>query len=152
MRNIGKAIFQRIITVVFLLISFGALGQTTIMSDACSAATSGWTYTNNVTTQAIQQSGYQLLQASGSTKDEIITANIDVSGFTDLVLTLQVATYGSGTNNPAKIEYSTDGGSSWSTTTFTTNTPTSSTYIASGDISIGTQVTTTLKIKITIIK
>ena len=134
--------------IVLILITNSGHGQTTILSDACSATTAGWTFTNNVTTNTIQQSGYWLVDA-GATSDVIITPNIDVSSYTNLVLTMQVATYGSGTANPAKIEYSTNGGISWSATTYTTATPSSSSYIASGNIALGTLSTTTLKIKIT---
>jgi hypothetical protein len=126
------------------------MGQVTIMSNNCSSATSGWTYTNTVTSQLIQQTNYQLLQATNaSTKDVIISDNIDVSSYENLILTLELATYGTGTNNPIKVEYSIDGGLSWSTTVFTTATPTSTTYISSGNLNIGTQNTTTLKFKFT---
>lgn len=139
-----------VLSLLLLMIGNVSWGQTTILSDNCSAATSGWTYTNNVTTQAIQKTGYQLLQASSSTvKDEVITANINVSSYTNLILTFDVATYGSGTNNPAKVEYSTDGGSTWSTTTYTSATPTSSTYVTTTSINLGTLATSTLKVKFT---
>jgi hypothetical protein len=130
-----------------LLVSNVVWGVETILSNIASSATANWTFTNNVTTQAIQQGGYWLLQATGSAKDEIISEAINVSSYSNLVLTFDVATYGSGTNNPALIEISSDGGSTWSTTTYTSATPTSSTFITSGNINLGTINSTNLKIR-----
>ncbi|MEA4985016.1 hypothetical protein SDC9_37062 [bioreactor metagenome] len=143
---------RNLIVLVALLIGSGsAMGQTTLITNDCSTATAGWTFTNNVTGQPIQQTsggGYWLLQASSSsTKDEIITPALDVTNYTNLTLTFKVATYGSGTNNPAQVDYSLDGGTTWSATKFTSATPTSSTYINSGSINLGTLNTTTLKIR-----
>lgn len=142
-----------VLATILLVGSVNVLGQTTILSNACSEATAGWTFNNKVTTSAIQQTaggGYWLLQAANAgTKDIIISDNIDVAAYTNLILTFKLATYGSGTNNPVKVEYSIDGGTSWSETTFTSATPESSTYISSGNISLGTLATSTLKLKFT---
>ncbi|GAB1417948.1 hypothetical protein MASR2M12_07130 [Bacteroidales bacterium] len=121
--------------------------RTTLMSNDCSSVTSGWTFTNNITSNTIQQGGYWLLEA-GSPKDIIISANINVSSYTDLELTFKVATYGSGANNPALVEYSSDGGSTWSATTFTSTIPTSTNYVSS-TWSLGTLNTSNLKFKFT---
>lgn len=121
--------------------------RTTLMSNDCSSVTSGWSFTNNITSNLIQQGGYWLLEA-GSPKDIIISANINVSSYTDLELTFKVATYGSGANNPALVEYSSDGGSTWSATTFTSTIPTSTTYVSS-TWSLGTLNTSNLKFKFT---
>ncbi len=136
---------------LFLLILLGLLvcfeannAQTqTIINNNCSSATSGWTFTNGGG-NAIQAGGYWLLDNVG---DSIISETINVSSYTDLSLTFQVATYGSGTNHNCLIEYSTDNGSNWSSTTFTSATPTSSTYISAGTFALGTQSTTQLKLR-----
>ncbi|MDD4688073.1 MAG: hypothetical protein PHH38_08345, partial [Candidatus Cloacimonetes bacterium] len=124
-----------------LLVSM-AWGQTTIHSNDCSSATSGWTFTNGGG-QAIQQGGYWLVDTS----DAIISQAFDVSGYIDLTLSFRVATYGSGTNHPARVEYSTDNGATWNASTFTSATPTSSTYINSGTWNIGTVSSSQFKLK-----
>lgn len=146
-----KIIFLKTILLAIVMTagSGSVWGQTTILSDASTAATPNWMFNNNVTLLPIQQTGYWLIQASGASLDEIITPALDVSTYTNLVLTFQVATYGTGTNNPAKISYSLNGGTSWETTTFTSATPTSSSYISSGSINMGTINSTSLKIKFT---
>lgn len=97
-----------------------------------------WTFTNNINTQIINQtptSGSYLLIESGNPGDVITTSSYDTSGYINLKLNMQVATYGSGANNPAKIEVSYDNGVTF-TDTFVTNTPTSSTYINSNEMSL----------------
>ncbi len=125
-----------------LLVSM-AWGQTTIHSDACASATSGWTFSNGGGL-AIQQGGYWLVDNSG---DAIISEAFDVSGYVDLTLSFKVATYGSGTANPAQVEYSTDNGSTWNATVFTSATPSSKTYINSGTWNIGTVSSSQFKLK-----
>jgi len=132
-----------------LLVSNVVWGVETILNNTAAGATANWTYTNNVSALPIQQTGYWLLQATSTAKDEIISDVINVSTYSNLVLTFDVATYGSGTNNPALIEISSDGGSNWSTTTYTSSTPSSSTYITSGNINLGTINSTNLKIRFT---
>lgn len=129
-----------------LLASFGAAGQTTIHSNACSSATAGWTFTNGTTAQPIQQSTtYWLLEDA----DVIISEAFDVSTYTaGLTLTFDVGTYGSGTpDKPILVEYSTDNGSTWSTTTFTSATPSSSSYTSSGTFSIAASTATQFKLR-----
>jgi len=145
--NKNRKIFAFLIISLLMITGGKAWGQTTIMSDACSSATTGWTFTNTNTTNAIQQNNYWLIDASPS--DVIISATINVSNYSNLVLTCEVATYGTGNNNSAKIEYSLNNGTTWETTSFTTATPSSSTYIGSGNINLGTLNTATLKLKFT---
>ena len=134
--------------VVLLFAGSGVMWGATILSNDCSSATSGWTFTNTNATQVIQQSTtYWLLETNP--KDVIISSPIDVSSYTNLVLSFQLATYGTGTANSTLVEYSVDNGSTWSTTTFTSAIPSSSTYIASGNFNIGTLNTSTLKIRFT---
>jgi hypothetical protein len=87
----------------------------------------GWVSNNNVNTNPINQTTYYLLEA-GSTSDNIITSVYDISAYTSAYISIDIATFNSGTNNPAKIEISYNGGTSY-TQTATTTTPTSSSYI-----------------------
>jgi hypothetical protein len=129
-----------ILFVLLALISIGLWSQTTIHYNDCSAATSGWTFYSGGGL-AIQQGGYWLLDY---TSDYILSEPFDVTSYSNLTLNFKVATYGSGTNHSCLVEYSTDGGSTWSSTTFTSATPTSSTYIDAGTWSLGTISTTQL--------
>lgn len=122
-----------VLLILSLLMISTVWGQeTTIHSNACASATTNWTYTNNVLTKAIQQSGYWLLEA-GNPSDIIVSETFNTSTYTGGVkLSFSLATYDSGTNNPCKVEYSTDGGATYSSTVFTSSTPSSSSYIDSG--------------------
>src|SRR5690606_38373920 len=67
--------------------------------------------------------------------DIITTSSYDLSSYASASLAIRVATFGSNANNPAKIEISYDGGSTYTQTT-TTATPTSTSYIDGGPISL----------------
>ncbi|MBP9848352.1 MAG: putative Ig domain-containing protein [Flavobacterium sp.] len=123
-----------ILMVAFLVLSSQlTFGQTTIYSSNCSSASTNWTYTNGTTVQPIQQGGYWLIE----TNDVIISEAFNVSSFNqNITLSFKVGTYGSGNNNPCKVDYSEDNGVTWSTTSYTSATPSSSTLIASGNISL----------------
>jgi methionine-rich copper-binding protein CopC len=95
----------------------------------------GWTGNNNVATNAIDRGTYWLVDA-GSPSDTIVTSNYDLSAFDEIIINVNVATFGSGANNPLRVEISTDGGTSWNPTSYTTATPTSSTYITGGPVTI----------------
>ena len=119
-----------------LLLTATVLAQTTIF-DVTGTLPSGWVGTNNVTTNPIVMTaggGYFLVEASSATtKDVIVTSTYDLTGYTSATFTANVATYGSGSNNPATVQFSSDNGATW-TSAQTTATPTSATYIASGPI------------------
>jgi len=135
------------ISILLFFVSFFSGGKSfgaTIHSNDCATATSNWTFTNGGTSVPIQQSGYWVLD---DVNDFIISQSFDVSSYTNLILTFQVATYGSGTNHSCKVEYSTDNGATWNATTFTSATPTSSTYITAGTWSIGTINATQFKLR-----
>lgn len=128
---------------LFVLVAFNAFGQTTVFSVAGgSTLPSGWTGTNNVTAEPIDKSSYYLVEA-GSTPDRITTTSYNLSGYTNVSLAVQVATFGSGANNSLRVEVSTDGGTSY-TQSYTSSIPTSSTYIAGGPISISSVSGTTV--------
>lgn len=109
------------------------------------ALLTGWESVNNTTANPVDMSTYYLLETGASGSDIITTATYDLSTYAGANLSMQVATYGSGTANPCKIEVSLDGGTSW-TQTYTSATPSSSTYIAGGPISIS-PVSNNLKIR-----
>jgi hypothetical protein len=123
--------------VLLLLVGGSSFGQTNIFTYSNSTATipTGFVLTNNVSTYAIDQSSYLLLDA-GSPGDYIVTPSFNLSVYTTATINVNVATYGSGTAYPMKIEFSTNGGTSWNATTYTTATPSTSTYITGGPIVI----------------
>lgn len=120
---------------IFGLIPLLGLSQTQVFNVDGNALPSSWTGVNNVNTHDIQRSGYFLLDA-GNPSDEIITATYDLSSYNSAVFNFDVATFGgASTNNPATIKISYDGGNTF-TQTETSSTPSSSTYIGSGDITL----------------
>jgi hypothetical protein len=127
------------ISALFLMILLCSLsyGQTNIFTYSNSTVTipTGFVLTNNVSANAIDASSYLLLDA-GSPSDYIVTPSYNLSAYTTATINLNVATFGTGTAYPMKIEFSTNGGTSWNVTTYTTATPSSSTYIAGGPIVI----------------
>ncbi|MFV0391611.1 MAG: DUF6359 domain-containing protein [Paludibacteraceae bacterium] len=145
-----KFTFLKMTALMILMFSaFGVFGQTNIFAVAGGGTLpTGWTETNNVTAQAIDKTTYYLIEA-GSPSDIITTSSYDLSSYTTLTINVSVATYGSGTTNPLQIEYSTSGGSTWETTSYTSSTPSSSTYIAGGPITINGIFTTATQFRFT---
>jgi hypothetical protein len=125
-----------------------AHSQTTILSTQAGggAFPADWTGVNNVTTNLIDRGTYWHLEPAVA-GDLIITSNYDLSTYASITVNVNVATFGSGANNALKIEYSTDGGSSWNPTSFVTATPTSSTYIAGGPVTITATFSATTKLR-----
>ncbi len=129
---------KKIFTFVFLFSTFFSIapifsqcgiGYNQILYYNGSSIPSGWTVDE-------QASGYwKLTSETGSTPygKGVITSVIDVSSYTSLRINIDVATFGSGTNHPARIEFSTDGGMTYNSNSFTTATPTSSSYIDGGN-------------------
>jgi len=105
-----------------------------------------WISTDAVITSPIAQTSYWLVEP-GASKDFIISSTYDCSSFSSVIINVQVATFGSGTNLPLRIEYSTDDGVTWSSTTYTTATPTGSTYIVGGPVTITQTFTSTTKFR-----
>jgi len=131
--NIAMRKFYFLVAAV-MAVTF-SFGQTTIFDiSGGGSLPSGWTGTNNVTAQPIVQTAYFLTEA-GSPSDIITTAIYDLSSYSSVTFTLDVATYSSGANNAAKIEFSFDGGSTYTQTEISA-TPTSSTYIAGGSFNL----------------
>lgn len=121
-----KQLFLLFVSVFFLWSN--VLGQ--VFSHAGGGSVSGWTYTNNISSQSIDQTSYWLVEA-GNPSDVIITSSYDLCAFASATFSIDVATYGTGSNNPAKVEISYNGGGTY-TDVFTTSTPTSSSpYVTS---------------------
>jgi hypothetical protein len=120
-----------------LMTTQASLGQTTIFNYQNSTATipSGFLLNDIVTTNLIDRMTFLLVDA-GTVSDNIVTPNYDLSSYASLSLNVNVATFGTGTNNSMKIEFSIDGGANWESTTYTTATPSSSIYIAGGPVII----------------
>ncbi len=132
---------KKLISIFIVSLMFVGLAwaqSATILDNDCStgADNTGWTFNDAGGNPIIQTAtgGYWLLDDEG---DNIISPSIDVTGYQNLTLTFTLATYGSGGNNPATVEYSVDGGTTWATDSFVSATPTSATYISSGTWSIG---------------
>ncbi|MFC0604080.1 T9SS type A sorting domain-containing protein [Winogradskyella pulchriflava] len=131
---------------IALLICGFAFGQTTIFDHAGGgSAPAGWTFNNNVTTNAIDRGSYWLVDAGG-TSDEIITSSIDLSAYSSAEFSLSVASFGTGSHNQALIEISFDGGTNY-TQTETSPTTTGSSYINGGSFTLNT-LSSTVVIKI----
>ena len=119
--------------IVLLLLGGNAWGQTEIFNHAGGgAAPSGWTFENNNTTNDIDRTTYWLVETNPT--DIITTASYDLSSYTSAVFNVDVASFGNGNFNSAKIEISYDGGSNFTQTETTTTTSTS--YIAGGPINL----------------
>ena len=128
-------LFSIVMAIGFIFTGLNGWGQTEIFNYAGGgSAPTNWTFTDNVSTNPIDKGTYWLVDA-GSPSDIITTAVYDLSSYSLAELNLSVATFGSGTAYPAKIEISYDGGSSY-TQIATTATPSSSTYITGGPIAL----------------
>jgi hypothetical protein len=125
---------KQIFTLLFFCVwSVVVWGQVEIFNEAGGgSAPTGWTFNNNVTSESIDKTTYWLVE-DGPTNDMIITTSYDLSAYSSAQFDVRVATFGSGTANPAKIEISYDGGGSY-TQTEVTATPSSSSYISGGPI------------------
>ena len=74
---------------LFLLLAFGkGWGQTEIFNQSGGGTVSGWTFTNNVTTNVIDQTSYWLVEA-GNPSDIITTSSYDLSAYTSATFSLQ---------------------------------------------------------------
>lgn len=130
---------------LFILLTLGLNSWGQIVDEPCSSSADGWTFTDGGG-QPIQQSNYWLLD---DVDDEIITKTLNVSEYNNLTLSFQLATYGTGTNHSARVEYSLNDGLAWESIVFNSATPSSSTYISSGTWELGTINCSTFKLKFT---
>jgi hypothetical protein len=117
---------------MMLLLPLLGWGQTTIFNVAGGGAfPTGWVGANTNTTNPIDQGSYYLVETNPV--DVITTDSYNLSAYTSATFTVNVATFGNGTNNPAKIEVSLDGGTNY-TQTNNSATATSSTYVTTTSI------------------
>ncbi len=94
---------------------------------------SGWTELSTGT-QNLDMGTY-LMAESEATPDGMYSPAYDLAGWTSVTVTGRVATYGSGTARPIVIDVSTNGGAAWHQSV-TSATPSSTTYINTGTMSI----------------
>jgi len=123
-----------------------SFGQTEIFNVAGGGMLpANWIGTNNVVSNAIDKGTYYLVDA-GNPSDIIETDVYDLSAYDTAEFKLDVASFGGGAHNEAKIEISFDGGSSYTQIELSTTT-TGSSYIDGGTFSLNS-VTNQIKIKI----
>jgi hypothetical protein len=84
----------------------------------------GWSQTD--VTFSTSAGGYANFTSENA---ELSSPSFDLSEFAEASLSFSVAKFGSGDDGPLTVEVSTDGGTNWDAQTFTSPTPTSSTYI-----------------------
>ena len=140
--------FFKIAFFISMIFSFivSTSAQTTIFSEAGGgAAPTGWTFNNTNTVNDIDRGSYWLVDATAG--ENIITATYDLSSYASAQFNVRVATFGSGTANPALVEISYDNGANY-TQSSTTATPSSSTYITGGPIVLTETLTSQVVIRI----
>ena len=130
------------ILIFSLVLSLGLVwAQVPIFHEAVPTFTeipAGWTSNNGGGNPIMQTAtgGYLLVDHAD---DWVVSSAYDLSIYENVELTIKVATYGSGDNNPLTIEVSNDNGSTWAFQSFVTGTPTSATtYISSGPFAVTT--------------
>ncbi|WP_107040339.1 YDG domain-containing protein [Brumimicrobium mesophilum] len=137
-----KNVFRKkLIPVVLVILTFlfsgisNVWGQNTIFDeDGSGALPIGWVGVNNNSSQPIVKGTYYLVEADDPS-DIITTAAYDLSAYGSATFELDVASYGSGSYNPAKIEISYDGGSTY-LETYTSTVTTGSSYIYGGSFTL----------------
>lgn len=138
-------VFTKLLFLTVALCCWGAVGhgQVTIINETLRTGSlpSGWSQTS--VTFSTSAGGYANFTTSGA----ILTTPIfDASTYTTVDVNLSVAKFGSGGDGPITVEYSLNGGSSWS---FAGNssTPTGSSYI--DDLISVPNVSATMRIRFT---
>jgi hypothetical protein len=118
-----------LLLVILFGASTGGWGQTTILDETFRTGSlpSGWTESS--ISFATSAGGYANFTSSSS----VLTSPVfDLSGYSAVELTFDVAKFGTGGDGPITVEVSDDGGTSWTAQTFDSPTPNSSTYLTSG--------------------
>ncbi|MBF8149740.1 choice-of-anchor D domain-containing protein [Winogradskyella sp. F6397] len=136
-----------LIIIAFLCFSLSGYGQTTVFDAAGGGAypSGAWSDVNNITAQEIDRGSYYLVDA-GNPSDIITTAVYDLSAYASAEFSLDVASFGGGSYNPAKIEISFNGGTTFTQTEVSTTT-TGSSYIDGGTFTLNS-VTNQVQIRI----
>ncbi|WP_223032487.1 choice-of-anchor D domain-containing protein [Hanstruepera marina] len=122
-----------IVLITFLCLTVSGFGQISDEPFRDGLLPTGWSRTSvNLITSA---EGYALFTQTYS----VLTSPIfDLSSYTNVTLSFDVAKYGSGSDGPITVEVSDDGGTTWTAQIFNSPTPTSSTYVTSGPTTITT--------------
>ncbi len=138
-----KKIYLLLTLLITTSVAFGQIEIFNYGQEATMPA--GWVGTNQGGNDI--ERGTYLLVESGDPSDIIDTAVYDLAGAASAEITLDVASFGSGTHNAAKIEISYDGGSTY-TQTETSAATTGSSYIDGGTFALSS-FTNQVKIRIT---
>src|SRR5690554_4076366 len=111
-------------TVLFFS-SVVAFAQDVIIDEPISTSLpSGWSHV--AVSYQSATGGYARFDAENSVLE---THLLDLSNYTNLQLTFEVAKFGSGNNGPLTVQVSDDGGATWTAQTYVSPVPTSSTYM-----------------------
>jgi hypothetical protein len=137
-RNTGIAVLF-----LFLAPMHAVFGQTTLLSNTLRGGSlpSGWS--QNSVTFATPAGGYAKFTATSAV---LTTPVFDASAHESVDVATSVAKFGGGGNGPVTIEYSLNGGSTW-TVAGNTRTPTSATYL--NDTTSIDAVSSTMRIRFT---
>ncbi|MEZ4949598.1 MAG: hypothetical protein R2784_09465 [Saprospiraceae bacterium] len=109
-------------------------GQVTILQEGFRNGNLPVGWTANLVTFTTSADGYARFDDINDS--ELISPVVDLSGYSNVTLTFQVAKFGSGGDGPITVEVSDDGGSTWTAQTFDSPTPSSSSYLTSGPTTI----------------
>ena len=118
---------KKYLLVTLFIFPFLVYSQTEIFNVAGGGALpDGWVESNNDTAQPIDKSSYYLLEPH-TPSDMITTSSYDLSSYSQIILSVDIKSYSSGTYNSLLIEVSTDGGTTFNEAG-TTN-PVTSSYV-----------------------
>jgi hypothetical protein len=128
-----KKIITFLMAFGFVLLSTLGWGQVNIINETLRSGSAPLNWTATEIDWETGAGGYAKFSETSSI---LVTPVVDLTNYTDVVLTFDVAKWGSGTDGPITVEISDDGGSTWVAQTFDSPTPTSSTYVTSGPTAI----------------
>jgi hypothetical protein len=118
---------KKYLLVTLYIFPFLVYSQTEIFNVAGGGALpDGWVESDNDTAQPIDKSSYYLLEPH-TPSDMITTSSYDLSSYSQIILSVDIKSYSSGTYNSLLIEVSTDGGTTFNEAG-TTN-PVTSSYV-----------------------
>ena len=115
------------------LLFFDGFGQVDIVNETLTTGSlpTGWTQTN--VTFTTSSGGYAFFSGSNS----VLTSPIlDLSGYIGVTLEFDIAKFGSGGDGPITVQFSNDGGITWTTQSFNSLVPLNSTYLNNGPTAI----------------
>lgn len=125
-RQFLKNVLVKASFLLLLLLGVFTAHAATILNEPLTSGSlpsGGWTQAN-ITFQT-SASGYAQMTQNTAV---LTSPSYNLTGYTGVTLTYDVAKYGSGTDGYLTVQVSTDGGSTWTAASFSSPTPTSSTY------------------------